>query len=112
MNSADTHHFREVIEARLAMLEAEDRLGKQGQSTVELDQQAVGRLSRVDALQNQAMSKANHARRQTERQRLTAALKRIEEGAFGQCEDCGDDIAQGRLELDPAASRCIDCARG
>lgn len=112
MNSADTHHFRELIETRLAMLDAEDRLGAEGQSTVELDQQAVGRLSRMDALQNQAMSKANQTRRQTERRRLAAALKRIEEGAFGQCEDCGDEIAQGRLELDPAASRCIDCARG
>jgi len=112
MNDARIAALRRQIEARLAMLDAEDRLGAQGQATVTLDQQAVGRLSRMDALQTQAMSKASHARRQAERIRLAAALKRMDDGAFGHCEDCGEPIAPGRLALDPAATRCIDCARG
>lgn len=112
MNDAQTQKFDALIRARLAALEEEDRLGEAGQATVELDQQAVGRLSRMDALQNQAMAKANSARRQSERTRLTAALARISEGEYGYCEDCGDDIALGRLDLDPAAVKCIQCARG
>ena len=60
----------------------------------------------------QAMAKAGHTRRQIERTRLLAALARMDEGEFGYCEDCGEDIAQGRLQLDPAATRCIQCARG
>lgn len=112
MNDAELDKFRRLIEARLADLVGEDDLGQAGQATVQLDQQAVGRLSRQDALQNQAMAKATHARRQTEQTRLKAALARMDEGEYGYCEDCGEQIATGRLELDPAAARCIQCARG
>jgi len=58
------------------------------------------------------MAKATQARRQVERTRLTVALARMDEGEYGYCEDCGDEIAPGRLELDPAATRCVDCANG
>ncbi|MFC3118290.1 TraR/DksA family transcriptional regulator [Jhaorihella thermophila] len=79
---------------------------------VQLDQQSVGRLSRMDALQNQAMAKAQQARRDLESRRLRAALARIDEGEFGWCEDCGEEIPIRRLELDPAATRCVSCAAG
>lgn len=112
MDEAGLSHFRALIAARLEDLDAEDAMGAKGQETVQLDQQSVGRLSRMDALQNQAMAKAGHARRQTERRRLTLALSRLDEGEFGYCEGCGEDIARPRLELDPAAALCISCARG
>lgn len=112
VNESELARFRALITTRLAALDAEDSLGEAGQATVELDQQAVGRLSRMDALQNQAMAQANAARRKVERTRLHAALARMEEGEFGYCDDCGDEIAKGRLELDPAAQLCIDCATG
>ncbi len=112
MNESKQHAFRELILSRLSELEQEDALGEAGQATVQLDQQAVGRLSRMDAIQNQAMAKAQAARRIGEASRLRAALVRIDEGEFGFCEDCGDDIAPKRLELDPAAAKCIGCARG
>jgi len=112
MNDENLARFRGLIETRLADLTAEDQLGETGQTKVELDQQAIGRLSRQDALQNQAMAKATQARRQVERTRLTVALARMDEGEYGYCEDCGDEIAPGRLELDPAATRCVDCANG
>ena len=79
---------------------------------VELDQQMVGRLSRMDALQAQAMAKAQGLRRQQETQRLKTALIRMDEGEYGCCEDCGEDIALKRLQLDPAALKCISCASG
>lgn len=104
--------FRVLIEARLAALRDEDALGTDAQKTVVLDQQSVGRLSRMDALQNQAMAKAGQTRRDIEVRRLTAALFRLNEGEYGYCEDCGDEIAAKRLELDPAAMLCIDCASG
>lgn len=112
MEKTSLEHMRQVIKTRLETLDEQDRLGASGQATVELDQQAVGRLSRMDALQNQAMAKAGSSRRVAERTRLNAALRRIDEGEYGYCEDCGDPIAPARLDLDPAATRCITCARG
>jgi len=112
MNDETMRDFRTLIEARLSDLDDEDALGQAGKATVELDQQSVGRLSRMDALQNQAMAQATGARRTAERQRLFAALKRMDDGEFGYCEECGDEIAEARLRLDPAATRCVDCARG
>jgi len=112
MNDTDVIRYRLRLEVLLADLRAQDALGAEGQRTVELDQQAVGRLSRMDALQGQAMAKATAARRANEATRIAAALRRIEEGEFGFCTDCGEQIAPARLDLDPAVPRCLSCARG
>lgn len=77
---------------------------------IELDQQSVGRLSRQDSLQVQAMAKAADARRALELRRIEAALARLEEGEYGYCVECGEDIASERLKTDPAAPRCAACA--
>ena len=98
--------------ARLDDLDAEDAAGRLGQKTVELDQQAVGRLSRMDALQNQAMAQATARRRGAERQRIQHALSRIDAGEYGYCTNCGDDIAAARLATDPSIALCAACMRG
>lgn len=103
---------RATLHTRLAALDAEDAAGAEGQQTVELDQQAVGRLSRMDALQNQAMAQAQARRRQAERQKIHAALQRLEDDEYGYCTDCGDEIEAKRLAADPAIARCLDCTRG
>lgn len=77
---------------------------------VKLDQQSVGRLSRVDSLQVQAMAKAADARRAMELRRIDAALERLEEGDYGYCVECGEEIEAKRLDVDPAAPRCAGCA--
>ena len=77
---------------------------------VELDQQSVGRLSRMDALQGQAMAKALEARRAARGRAIAAALARIDEREFGWCEDCGAFIGTGRLDVDACATRCVSCA--
>ncbi|EEE36530.1 transcriptional regulator, TraR/DksA family [Rhodobacteraceae bacterium KLH11] len=112
MNTAELEHFQHLIHQRLSELEAQSAAGQDAQSVVELDQQAVGRLSRMDALQNQAMAKAQQTRRDTEVHRLRTALTRMDEDEFGYCEDCGEPIAHGRLELDLAATKCVSCASG
>ena len=77
---------------------------------VQLDQQSVGRLSRMDATQQQAMNIANDTRRQHRHQALMAALKRIETRDYGYCHNCDDAIGAGRLGIDPAVTLCVDCA--
>ncbi len=72
----------------------------------------VGRLSRMDALQEQAMQVETERRRHQELQRIEAALERIDEGEFGYCAVCGDEIELKRLEHDPTVPTCIACAKG
>ena len=92
-------------------LQSQDEDSAEWRAPVELDQQSVGRLSRMDAMQQQAMSDAEARRRQTDLNRIEAALARIEEGEFGWCLECGEAIALKRLEVDPMATLCVGCAK-
>jgi len=78
-------------------------------AVVELDQSKVGRLSRMDAMQAQAMAKASGQRREAMLRNIEAALKRINDGEYGLCRDCDAPINPKRLEFDPTALRCIEC---
>lgn len=95
---------------RQALVE-EDQLAEADRAPVTLDQESVGRLSRIDAMQMQAMAVAQLRRRQAQRAAIAAALARIDEGEYGYCLRCGEEIGPKRLEHNPAASTCIDCAR-
>ncbi len=94
------------------MLEGENAASREDRATVTLDQQSVGRLSRMDAMQRQAMAQATERRRETERLRLRAALERLNEGEYGYCIECGEEIPAGRLDADPTVPTCVSCARG
>ena len=100
---------RRRVLARIEEIEAQ--LASGGGEVVELDQSRVGRLSRMDAMQVEAMARETERRRRIELTRLRAALARLDEGSYGECVVCGEDIAPGRLEHDPGATVCIDCAR-
>ncbi len=100
----------QALEAlRQSLLEAEET-GRAAEETVELDQTRVGRLSRMDALQAQAMSVETGRRRRLKLQQIDAALGRIESGRYGECLRCGENIGVGRLEIDLVATLCISCA--
>ena len=103
--------YKKLIEQQLQELTAEDELGQSSQRTVELDQQSVGRLSRMDALQSQAMAQAQQRRRDTLKTSLIAALQRLEEEEFGYCVDCGDAIEEARLSASPVILKCMSCLR-
>lgn len=111
-NMPEDEDIRARLARRVAELDAEDRAGAEGQAVVALDQTSVGRLSRMDALQRQAMAQATARRRAAERARVEAALRRLDEGEYGFCAVCGDEIAPARLEADPAAPLCAACMRG
>lgn len=105
-HNAATARLNALRDELLALSES----AKDDRKPVELDQQSVGRLSRQDSLQVQAMMKAAEARRAMEIRRIEAALKRVEDGEYGWCVECGEAIASKRLEADPAAPRCAECA--
>lgn len=106
----DITHFRARLEKRRATLVEDDMLSQESAATVELDQTRQGRLSRMDALQQQAMAAETHRRREQELRRLDAALIRVNQGNYGFCLTCGEHIAPGRLEIDPAVTQCVQCA--
>lgn len=106
----DTDPYRARLAQELDALRQESSAAKEARAPVELDQQSVGRLSRMDALQVQAMAQETERRRQARIKAVEAALKRIEDGEYGVCLTCGEDIGIKRLELDLATATCIDCA--
>ncbi len=108
--SIDADTARENLETRKAELEQHSQISAEARDTVTLDQQSVGRLSRMDAMQQQAMAEANERARSAEMSRITAALKRVASGDYGYCLDCGDEIADKRLTVDPSAALCIKCS--
>ena len=79
---------------------------------VALDQASVGRLSRMDAMQVQAMAQEAERRRQRRLHQIDAALDRIRSDEYGFCVSCGADMDVKRLQSDPAAASCIACAGG
>jgi DnaK suppressor protein len=110
MDDVQTDQFRQRLLALQKQLQDLQATGDEASRTVTLDQSSVGRLSRMDALQGQAMSQERGRRRALELQRIAAALNRLESGDFGHCVRCDEAIATPRLELDPAATLCIECA--
>ncbi|MGM0415925.1 MAG: TraR/DksA family transcriptional regulator [Thermodesulfobacteriota bacterium] len=103
--------FKHMLEERLAYLTGGKQAREDQGKAVELDQSRVGRLSRMDAMQQQAMAHASARRSELEVQRIRTALQRIKSGDYGICSKCEEEIAEGRLSVDPATLLCIDCAR-
>ncbi len=103
----DLEYFKKRLEQRLKELTD----GRKTDRPLELDQSRVGRLSRMDAMQQQAMSQAAGRLAALEQQRIRTAFKRMGAGEYGYCMNCEEDIAEGRLRVDPSVMTCIDCAR-
>ena len=103
---------RNALLVRREALDAEGAANADSRDTVELQQDSVGRLSRMDAMQQQAMAQAAERRRVAERARIAAALERLDEGEWGYCLKCGEEIAEKRLRHDPSVANCVGCAGG
>lgn len=76
----------------------------------DLEQDTVGRLSRVEALQSQGLTKTLAAREQAQLEQIVAALRRLEEGTYGSCNCCGGAIPMERLMIYPETLSCSVCA--
>ena len=110
LSDNDLQHFKSLLlKIKTELLKAGET-GQQAEEVVALDQTRVGRLSRMDAMQAQAMSQETGRRRRQHIMAIDAALERVSAGDYGECFECGDIINPKRLEADPAASLCIRCA--
>ncbi|MEX2582482.1 MAG: hypothetical protein WD766_04385 [Gemmatimonadota bacterium] len=102
------HAIREELERRLRRMERSFDSNGNGTSR-EIDQSAVGRLSRIEALQNQGMTDNLRERERTQRDEVTQALSRIVDGSFGLCAGCRSPIQFERLLVFPEARTCSAC---
>lgn len=107
----DLRRYRSRLDLEKKDLADQQEASGEDTAPVTLDQQSVGRLSRMDAMQVQAMAKAVEERRRLALTQIEAAIKRIEEGDFGFCVSCDEPIDPRRLDLDPKVATCIACAR-
>lgn len=106
----DVKAFKKRLKKMRKLVEELSQVTEEARRPVVLDQTSVGRLSRMDALQTQAMQLETERRRSIEILRIDAALQRISEGEFGYCLSCGIEIEPKRLNNDPTAPTCFDCA--
>ena len=109
LSPAELEQLRADLEAELESLERSMKVTDIGLKPVELDQTAVGRLSRMDELQNQAMTKNLREREDVKLGSLQQALRRIEDGTYGRCTECGEGIPVARLEVFPETATCMQC---
>ncbi len=107
----DIHFFEQRLNKRLEEITASLEAGKNSASPVELDQSRVGRVSRMDAMQQQAMAQAAARLAGAEKARIRKALDRVQSGDYGYCMNCDEKITEKRLRFDPSVLFCIDCAR-
>ena len=101
---ADLTAVREELETTLAN-------AAEGASTVSLDQ-PIGRLSRMDAMQQQAMAQANRRSAQLRLEQVGAALAAIGRQDYGYCRRCEEPIGYRRLKSRPESPFCVECQRG
>lgn len=111
MTPDELEKFRNLLlQWREDLLSTSD-VREQSSGTVQLDQQSVGRLSRMDAMQSQELAKAGKARAERQLKLIEAALVRIDNDEYGECRQCGEPINPKRLAIDPTSLHCIECAR-
>lgn len=104
--------LRGELERILSKLERSMRTTEEAMRPVELDQSAVGRLSRMDSLQNQGLTRNLQERETAKLAQVLSARARLDAGTYGACTECGADVPFQRLLIFPEAPTCAACADG
>lgn len=103
--TADLRALKDEVEAALAR-------AKDAARPVTLDQQSVGRLSRMEAMQSQQLARASRESLELQDNLVRQALRAVEEGTYGECKRCDEPIGYQRLKARPEAAMCVRCAGG
>ena len=106
----DSIKIREKLTKYLGNIKNLSKTAANSRKPVKLDQQMVGRLSRMDAMLDQEMQLETERRRRLEIKRIESAIKRLNKGEYGYCVTCGETIETKRINNDPTVATCIGCA--
>ena len=109
MNSEQQEKYRGRLGLLRAEIQADLKVSKEASEIVELDT-SIGRLSRMDAMQNQQMALELRRRQEQQLQRIANAFKRMDKGTYGSCGKCKQPISEDRLEVSPDVVMCVRCA--
>lgn len=109
MDSEQLEHCKAALAALKQELTQEISDLESSSQPVQLDQQAVGRVSRGDALQQQNMALANLEQCRTRMHEVIHAEQKLSESEYGYCESCDNLIALPRLKARPDSRFCLDC---
>ena len=99
----------QLLKQKQAELRSQLEDNSESANPVTLDQQSVGRVSRIDAIQQQQMSVANRDQSTLLLRNITLALSRIDTEEYGYCQECGEAIGFMRLQVQPQAHLCLAC---
>ncbi len=108
LSKTQTEELRQTLSEQKALLEERLSATADNVKPVSLDE-PIGRLSRIDAMQQQAMAAENRRRMEIQLQRIISAQERVRTGAYGLCHGCEEPIAFARLKKSPETTLCVGC---
>ncbi|MCH7816589.1 MAG: TraR/DksA C4-type zinc finger protein [Proteobacteria bacterium] len=109
LNQAQRQRVQQILLQLQSDLGDQLNMGKAATEVVELDQTAIGRLSRMDAMQQQRMAVSTRERTAAKLAKVKAALKALTDNEYGYCRQCDEAIAYPRLLAQPEANYCLPC---
>lgn len=100
--------LHQALERERLRLEKHLQLTNEGSKPVQLGT-PIGRLSRMDAIQQQQMTKASRATLDIKLRQVRASLEAYRKGDYGYCRACHEPIGYPRLKARPEAPFCLSC---
>ncbi len=108
MTSTEKQQLIEIINQKVIVLREEIAELTELTKPIPLDA-SIGRVSRMDAINNKTINEASLREKQKILKRLEQALENTHSKDFGICQKCGNEIPFGRLEYMPHTTRCVNC---
>ena len=109
LSQTEIQDLQHLIQLDIDKLKLQLSINAEATAPVQLDQTSVGRLSRIDAIQQQHMASSTRQLAQERLKRLIRALNAIKENDYGYCQHCDQGIAVKRLQVQPEAALCLSC---
>jgi DnaK suppressor protein len=103
------NQLKKLLESQLVDLKKQIALSAESSKIVSLDQTMMGRVSRIDAIQQQKIALASFERDKQHFHKLEIALKNIDDEDFGYCIECDESISFSRLMIKPESTFCVAC---
>lgn len=109
MTKSELEEIKSLILSQMEEIKDDIRHLQEVTKPITLDS-SIGRVSRMDAINNKAINDMSLRDKKKTLQRLEKAMDRYDDGKLGTCMKCGGEIPLGRLKIMPYTTRCVKCA--